>query len=299
VEKHGDRVVKNACREFYDRISSSTPKKFKLKDAEDVKKRVEELDLQQFQDEMDELVNNLNFSVYGQRVPELIRLRYQLPRRARRVFSAAEPAAATLDDNQEEEDYDIEEVEGEEDSESRKPSARSAIKALRKRRAALKATVRDPLEISRRIAARAVGGSRAGNDQESTLAASARSKEQRRNSSASSDEDSDDENIQLSDLAPPSKRRSIKSSHRYDTEHPPDDGLFDENGNVKVRRKWTDEEKTAVRLGVAKHGVGKWAHVKKEYADVLRNRTSVQIKDVWRTMANHGEIEPPIESEGG
>ena len=71
----------------------------------------------------------------------------------------------------------------------------------------------------------------------------------------------------------------------------PDPGLFDELGRVTRRLRWTDEEKNCVKLGVKNHGIGKWVRIKKEFAQTLRNRTSVQIKDCWRTMSRSGEVD--------
>jgi len=80
--------------------------------------------------------------------------------------------------------------------------------------------------------------------------------------------------------------------------YPPEKGLFDAHGKVLKRRRWTDEEKTAVKLGARKHGVGKWKLVKDDYPEILRNRTAVQIKDCWRTMVKHNEVKDPAkESE--
>lgn len=58
----------------------------------------------------------------------------------------------------------------------------------------------------------------------------------------------------------------------------------DQNKPVQRRRRWTEEEKTAVRMGVEEYGVGKWVQIKRQYDHVLANRTPVQIKDCWRTM---------------
>jgi hypothetical protein len=53
----------------------------------------------------------------------------------------------------------------------------------------------------------------------------------------------------------------------------------------RKRRAFTLEEKNALRLGIKKFGVGKWSLIKSEYSDIFRYRTSVQIKDLHRTMA--------------
>ena len=92
----------------------------------------------------------------------------------------------------------------------------------------------------------------------------------------------------------PTKRRRARRSaaSSLDAKHtsPPDDGIFDENGKVLKRLRWTTEEKTAVKEGVQKFGVGKWKEIKAEYNAILRNRNAVQIKDCWRTMTKHGEV---------
>jgi len=70
----------------------------------------------------------------------------------------------------------------------------------------------------------------------------------------------------------------------------PDEGIFDEEGKVRKRLRWTDEEKLCVREGVKVHGTGKWVKIKHDYAAILRNRTPVQIKDCWRTMTKNQEV---------
>lgn len=52
----------------------------------------------------------------------------------------------------------------------------------------------------------------------------------------------------------------------------------------KKRNPFTDAEDDAIRQGVEEFGAGNWAQIKSEYAMVLRNRSSVNIKDRWRNM---------------
>ena len=61
-------------------------------------------------------------------------------------------------------------------------------------------------------------------------------------------------------------------------------------GPGQKRRKFTDEEKAAIKLGVEQFGTGRWVELKDFYSDVLGGRTNVQIKDCYRTMRKHGEI---------
>lgn len=50
-------------------------------------------------------------------------------------------------------------------------------------------------------------------------------------------------------------------------------GIFDNKGRVKQRRKWTDEEKNAIKAGVRDLGLSRWADIKNLHAEILRNRT--------------------------
>jgi hypothetical protein len=50
------------------------------------------------------------------------------------------------------------------------------------------------------------------------------------------------------------------------------------------RVKFTDSEDAAIRNGVERFGVGRWADIKSYYHIDLADRTSVQIKDRWRTL---------------
>lgn len=60
-----------------------------------------------------------------------------------------------------------------------------------------------------------------------------------------------------------------------------------------VRRKWTEEERGAVRRGVYKYKPGEWAKIKQdpEFSDALTRRTALQLKvssgpELLRTMRN-------------
>ena len=62
------------------------------------------------------------------------------------------------------------------------------------------------------------------------------------------------------------------------------------SGGVLKRKKFTEEEKGAIKLGVQRFGFGKWAQIKEYYAEELMDRTSVNIKDCYRTMQRKGEV---------
>ncbi|XP_047324154.1 telomere repeat-binding factor 1-like [Impatiens glandulifera] len=53
------------------------------------------------------------------------------------------------------------------------------------------------------------------------------------------------------------------------------------------KQKWTHEEESALKAGVAKHGAGKWRTILKdpEFSGVLYLRSNVDLKDKWRNMS--------------
>ena len=57
-----------------------------------------------------------------------------------------------------------------------------------------------------------------------------------------------------------------------------------DDGSRKTRAPWLEEEVAALRLGVETFGEGKWAEIVREFADVLVDRTSMDVKDKWRNL---------------
>lgn len=53
---------------------------------------------------------------------------------------------------------------------------------------------------------------------------------------------------------------------------------------VKKRKKFTDTEDNAIKLGVERFGHGNWAEIKSYYCIDLKERSAVQIKDRYRTL---------------
>ncbi|XP_024017868.1 telomere repeat-binding factor 1 isoform X1 [Morus notabilis] len=53
------------------------------------------------------------------------------------------------------------------------------------------------------------------------------------------------------------------------------------------KQKWTQEEESALKAGVVKHGAGKWRTILKdpEFSSVLYLRSNVDLKDKWRNMS--------------
>lgn len=69
----------------------------------------------------------------------------------------------------------------------------------------------------------------------------------------------------------------------------------------KLYRVWSDAETRALRAGVAEHGVGSWAAIKRDgkYASTLSMRSNVDLKDKWRSITSIGSPrKPPSPSLG-
>jgi hypothetical protein len=64
----------------------------------------------------------------------------------------------------------------------------------------------------------------------------------------------------------------------------------------RTRRKFTAKEKEAVINGVQKHGKGNWSAIKQDSNGVLASRSTIQIKDLHRTLItkNHAVASSPM-----
>jgi hypothetical protein len=80
-------------------------------------------------------------------------------------------------------------------------------------------------------------------------------------------ESEEEQGVQLSDLPAHAKVTQNKQS--------PPKASPKKQGQ---RKKFTEQEKRAIREGVRKHGQGKWSEIKSEYAVILKDRTAVNIK---------------------
>ena len=87
-------------------------------------------------------------------------------------------------------------------------------------------------------------------------------------------EDSEDDQRGRPSLTSPPKRRVVVKKRRLSS----DGVLLSQAKKYEGRRKWSDEEKRAIREGIRTFGLGKWAIIKEEYDIILRDRTSGQIK---------------------
>ncbi|XP_035192704.1 telomeric repeat-binding factor 2 isoform X2 [Oxyura jamaicensis] len=59
-------------------------------------------------------------------------------------------------------------------------------------------------------------------------------------------------------------------------------------GFVSKKQKWTMQESEWIKEGVKKYGEGRWKAIRQKYP--FQNRTSVMIKDRWRTMKRLGML---------
>eukprot|EP00978_Attheya_sp_CCMP212_P049182 scaffold629202_cov55-Attheya_sp.AAC.1 len=59
----------------------------------------------------------------------------------------------------------------------------------------------------------------------------------------------------------------------------------------KRRRTFSDREKNAIVVGVRRLGLGKWKEIQTTFGATLQHRSTVQIKDCFRTMVKRGQID--------
>lgn len=212
------------------------------------------------QDRLEKLVGDWNNSIFGQQPPKLYRLGYSFYPNQQLI----DPNAAHAFDD---------------DDEGGRQLATRELERLRKNRHNLARLGVDPLELARQTAARAT----------------------KKRSVPYRDDDGDEEdghNLTLTDVPALSSAAKTPKKRRISIQGPPpDEGIFRVDGKVACRRRWTNEEKSAVIEGTKMFGIGKWAETKSHFAEILRNRTSVQIKDVWRTMTKKGEIDADLLAE--
>ncbi|KAI6077732.1 Telomeric repeat-binding factor 2 [Aix galericulata] len=72
-----------------------------------------------------------------------------------------------------------------------------------------------------------------------------------------------------------------------------DAALLEQNGHnsgviASKKQKWTAQESQWIKDGVKKYGEGRWKSIRQKYP--FQNRTSVMIKDRWRTMKRLGML---------
>ena len=65
------------------------------------------------------------------------------------------------------------------------------------------------------------------------------------------------------------------------------------SGAIKIRRRvhrWTEIEVDALKRGINVYGAGAWALILANNADILHNRTQVDLKDKYRNMQRGGQL---------
>ena len=216
------------------------------------------------------------------------------------------PVETAFEENNEVVDDEIEESSDEEEYEvERKPSAREELK--RKREQFMK-KVKDPLNASVAIAEGARSGKEKVDESESEddndssneeeakkegnavkgdkLARGGRRgitptfRKQKKSAHqlnfTDSEDDSEEEGVALSEV--PTKYKAKKPAQAPREIH------VSRKDEKTKRKKFTEEEDGAIRLGVERFGVGRWSDIKSYYSIELKDRNAVQIKDRWRTL---------------
>lgn len=246
-------------------------------------------DLDYVQSKIETLLHRWNSALFGNEDPALIQLKYGIPQESTLLLTASTPRSHRKS------------AQRKGPAGMKRPAEdQAAIEDLREDRAALKDNHgKDPIHAARAKAARA-GGDTANDDiaespskPRSTKKVGGgklleKSKNATRLGFDESDEEGDYDKITLGDLASPPAKKRAKSSTKGPA---PDEGIFGEFGKVNYRRFWSEEETTALREGYKVHGKSRWNEIKHQFPYILRNRTSVQIKDKWRTMLKNHEIE--------
>lgn len=127
----------------------------------------------------------------------------------------------------------------------------------------------------------------------------ARQKAKRKSQRDSNDELSDDDFDEPIKLSKVPKRR--KSKRVSTTGYQPDPGRFDESGRATRKVPFDEEEDNAIIAGIKDPnlGVGNWAGIKEKFAEILRNRTSVMIKDRYRVLLAQGRFNFELAPENG
>jgi len=110
------------------------------------------------------------------------------------------------------------------------------------------------------------------------------------------DSDEDEENApkraKLSRVPTPSARASSDAAAKkrggmtYYHGPPPDEGVFHELGNVRHRIPWSEAETNCIVSALKSDPTlkGRWVAIKSMYGHILRNRTTIQIKDKYRNL---------------
>lgn len=96
--------------------------------------------------------------------------------------------------------------------------------------------------------------------------------------------------FQLAEGGPTPSTTVADANNPFYTGPQPDPGVFDEKGNVLIKRPWTDEETEALMYGIRTFGAGKWVQIKNLYGEIFKNRSSVMLKDKYRNLRRQRKL---------
>lgn len=165
----------------------------------------------------------------------------------------------------------------------------NTLDRLKRSREALMKNVKDPLEecVQKAQSARTRTARAKQVATESTSTVSTPNFRKKKTTSyklAFTDSEEDDDNdhaqgkgITLSKVPEPFKQKVDVTPKKIEV-------LISAKTKQSKRNKFTDIEDAAIRTGVERFGAGRWADIKSYYHIDLADRSSVQIKDRWRTL---------------
>ena len=285
-------------------VNPGVPGKVSLKDPTEVRKMIKEgkeFDLARFQGKVGRLLVKWNSQVLTE--PTLARLGYlgsAVP-----AARAAPPGDGVGEAKGKDEElpadvsHQSKMIRGKKDKENKPPvqvDARDVpeASALARARDTLRDEVVDPLEAIRRIAATAVAMVPGAAYRQRKSEGTPKLYQKKKTAKALVWGDSSDDEMEEADgrtLGEVPTRAVLRVPKPVQRERSPVRSMkYRSLGPGQKRRKFTDEEKAAIKLGVEQFGTGRWVELKDFYSDVLGGRTNVQIKDCYRTMRKHGEI---------
>lgn len=172
----------------------------------------------------------------------------------------------------------------------------SKVEELKRKRNSFGLKVKDPLQESVARAASLPARETTTSPKKSRLSAGG-SKEvmhkfyQKKNSAQQLEwESSDEEEVEELKMSKVPERLKHKDATESTKESTPVQvQMAGQRSGPTKRKRFTDEEDRAILQGVERFGIGKWAEIKSHFSMELRDRSTVNIKDRYRTLNKSAE----------